>query len=563
MIFLWQNLHKIKIIFLKKLILENNFLKSLALKCERCYDKANKRNAEVKKVNKDKFYIGIDIGTTSTKAVAFRSNGNVEFSCYREYPLYSPDSVIAEQDPEEIFQKVVDVIEEVLAQEKVKTVGVQLFSFSSAMHGLIVLDSYGRPLTKCLTWADKRAHESAIEIKEKYEGQKIYERTGTPIHAMSPLAKLHWLKKSQSALFESAHKFIGIKEYVIFRLFGKYLIDYSLASATGLFNLTDLTWDKDILELLGLTTEKLPEPVPTTYVLRNLKEFYRSKWGMTETIPFVIGASDGVLSNLGVNAVEPGAVAITIGTSGAIRTVTDKPVSDPKGRIFCYALTDKHWVIGGAVNNGGIVLRWIRDELASTEVETAKRLGIDSYDLLTQIAEKVPPGADGLLFHPYLAGERAPLWDSNARGSFFGLGLHHKKEHLIRSALEGVILNLYTVMLALQEVIGLPSKIQATGGFARSKVWRQMLADIFNQEVSVPESIESSCLGAVVLGMYALGEIEDFTVMEKLVGNTQPHEPIEKNVLMYQDLIPIYIHFSRLMEEEYERIADYQRKWES
>ena len=173
--------------------------------------------------------------------------------------------------------------------------------------------------------------------------------------------------------------------------------------------------------------------------MKGLKPEYAEELGISPEIPFVIGASDGVLSNLGVNAIDPGVVAVTIGTSGAIRTVTDKPVTDPKGRIFCYALTEKHWVVGGPVNNGGMTLRWVRDELASAEVETAKRLGIDAYDVLTKIATRVSPGADGLLFHPYLAGERAPIWNANARGSFFGLGLHHKKEHMIRAVLEGVV----------------------------------------------------------------------------------------------------------------------------
>ncbi|GJM75974.1 hypothetical protein HMSSN036_81900 [Paenibacillus macerans] len=142
--------------------------------------------------------------------------------------------------------------------------------------------------------------------------------------------------------------------------------------------------------------------------------------GLSTSTPFVIGASDGVLSNLGVDAIDPGVVAVTIGTSGAIRTVVDRPKTDPKGRIFCYALTDKHWVIGGPVNNGGVIFRWVRDEFAASEVETAKRLGISPYDVLTKIGERVNPGSDGLIFHPYLAGERAPLWNPNARGSFSG-----------------------------------------------------------------------------------------------------------------------------------------------
>ena len=278
--------------------------------------------------------------------------------------------------------------------------------------------------------------------------------------------------------------------------------------------------------------------------------------------PFVIGAGDGVLSNLGVNAIDKGVVAVTIGTSGAIRAVTDRPITDPKGRIFCYALTNKlDWVIGGAVNNGGMIFRWIRDQLGDSEVAVAKRLGKDSYEVLTELADRVTPGSDGLLFHPFLAGERAPLWNSNARGSFFGLGMHHKKEHLVRAALEGVIFNLYTVLLALSELIGEPKKIHATGGFARSELWRQMMADIFNQEVFIPESFESSCLGAAILGLYSLGEIDSLSIVSEMVGATYHHTPISENVSIYEDLTPIYIRLSRILQEEYESITAFQKKW--
>jgi len=339
------------------------------------------------------------------------------------------------------------------------------------------------------------------------------------------------------------------------------VIDYSVASATGMFHLKNLEWDSEALAIAGITEAHLSKPVPTTYYLSGMDSAYAADMGLLPDTPFVIGASDGVLSNLGVNAIDPGIVAVTIGTSGAIRTVTDRPITDEKGRIFCYALTDKHWVIGGPVNNGGMTFRWLRDELASAEVETAKRLGIDSYEVLTKIASKVAPGADGLLFHPYLAGERAPIWNPDARGSFFGLGLHHKKEHMVRAVLEGVIFNLYTVLLALQELIGVPSKIRATGGFARSELWRQMLADIFNQEVDVPESFESSCLGAVVLGRYALGEIEDLSIVSNYVGSTHVHTPVKENVERYEELLPIYINIYRKLETEYSSIAAFQNKW--
>ena len=507
------------------------------------------------------YYLGVDIGTTSTKAVLYEGKGKVITMHHVGYPLFSPTPSIAEQDPEEIFRAVLETMRVVIEKGNIDTQNLKLVSFSSAMHSLIAMSERDKPLTRCITWADSRATSWADRIKSELNGLAIYRRTGTPIHPMSPLAKITWLRHDEPDLFNQASKFIGIKEYIFHKLFGKYVIDYSIASATGMFNLEQLDWDAEALQVAGINCDKLSEPVPTTFYLTGLKEEYASRIGLPADIPFVVGASDGVLSNLGVNAIEPGVVAVTIGTSGAIRTVTDRPVTDPKGRIFCYALTENLWVVGGPVNNGGMTFRWVRDELASAEVETAKRLGIDPYEVLTKIASKVAPGADGLIFHPYLAGERAPLWNANARGSFFGLGLHHKKEHMIRSVLEGVILNLYSVLLALQEMIGVPNKILATGGFARSELWRQMMADIFNQEVVVPESFESSCLGAVVLGMYALGEIEDFSIMSELIGSTHVHQPIKSNVEIYEDLTPIYIRVSRLLEDEYVNITNFQEKW--
>ncbi|MGO4110826.1 gluconokinase [Paenibacillus sp. YAF4_2] len=507
------------------------------------------------------YVIGTDIGTTSTKSVLFDKGGHVIATHTIEYPLYSTKSDIAEQDPDEIFRAVVSTIKEVVAKGGAEQEGVLCVSFSSAMHSVIAVDSEGRPLTRCITWADNRSAMWTERIKNEMNGHQIYLRTGTPLHPMSPLSKLVWLRNTDPELFGRTHKFISIKEYVFHQMFNRYVIDYSIASATGMFNLTQLKWDAEALQVAGVTPDRLSEPVPTTYILEGIEPKWAAEMGLPASTPFIVGASDGVLSNLGVNAIEPGTVAVTIGTSGAIRAVTDRPVTDPKGRIFCYALADDMWVIGGPVNNGGMIFRWLRDQLCSAETETAKRLGKDPYDILTDIAARVPAGADGLLFHPYLAGERAPLWDANARGSFFGLGLQHKKEHMIRAVLEGVIFNLFTVFMALEEMIGHPTKIQATGGFARSELWRQMMADIFEQEVHVPESFESSCLGAAILGLYSIGEVDSLHVVSSMMGTSHKHRPEQGNVEKYKELSRIYVRISRLLTSEYKEIAAYQKKW--
>src|SRR5699024_1703245 len=208
----------------------------------------------------------------------------------------------------------------------------------------------------------------------------------------------------------------------------------------------------------------------------------------------------------------------------------------------------------------GIVFRWVKDQLFAPEKITAEQMQVSTYDILTKIAQKIPAGSDGLLFHPYLGGERAPIWNAYARGSFFGLTRKHTRAHMVRAALEGIVYNLYVVMLTIEKITGKPKKIQATGGFARSALWRQMLADIFEQDVTIPESFESSCLGAAVLGMYALGYIDDLSAVKDMVGVTDVHKPNEENFQVYRELLPIWIRLSRVLEPEYKSIAEFQKK---
>lgn len=505
--------------------------------------------------------IGVDIGTTSTKSVLYDENGQFIMKHNIGYPLHTPNVDVSEENPDELFDAVLMTVKYVVREANIKKEDIKLISFSAQMHSLIALDTQHHRLTESITWADNRASKYAELINKEHQGSDIYQRTGTPIHPMSPLSKIFWMKHEQSDIYKQTAMFADIKTYIFYQLFEKYVIDYSMASATGMFNLEELDWDKEALELLGITEAQLPQLVPTTHILKGMKKRYATLMGIDENTPIIVGASDGVLSNLGVNSYKKGEVAVTIGTSGAIRTVINKPRTDYKGRIFCYVLDEDHYVIGGPVNNGGVVLRWLRNELLASEVETAKRLGVDPYDVLTKIASRVKPGAEGLIFHPYLAGERAPLWNADARGSFFGLTLSHQKEHMIRAALEGVLYNLYTVYLALIEVMNeTPSTIKATGGFAKSEVWRQMMADIFDTDLIVPESYESSCLGACVLGLKALGEIDDFSIIEEMVGTTNAHQPDSATVQVYQQLVSIFINLSRSLEERYAEIADFQRK---
>ncbi|WP_220728668.1 gluconokinase [Apilactobacillus xinyiensis] len=506
-----------------------------------------------------KYIIGVDIGTTSTKTILFDKDGKVVESSNDDYPLYQDSYGMAEEDPDEIFSAVMSGMSKVIRKSKINNEDLSGVSFSCAMHSLILLDKDFKPITRAITWADNRASKYAKEIKESDLGKKLYENTGTPIHPMTPLSKIVWLKNEKNDLYQQANWFVGIKEYIFYKLFGELKEDYSIANATGMFNIFNMDWDSQALKLTGISKSQLPELVDTTYQFHGIDTSYAKVIGIKENTPFVIGSSDGPLANLGVNAIDEGVLAVTIGTSGAVRVVTNKPTIDPKGRVFCYYLAKNKWVVGGPVNNGGIVFKWVRDQLCAPEKTIAEQMKINAYSVLSGIASRVPVGAKGLIFHPYLGGERAPIWDSDARGSFFGLTRNHTRADMIRAVLEGIIYNLYTVSLALEEVVGKPKAIQATGGFAKSALWRQILSDVFEQEVSIPENVQGTALGAATIGMYSLGMIDNLEQVKSLVGKVKSYEPNPQNYHVYRELVPIYIRLNRLLKPEYCNIAKFQR----
>ncbi len=500
--------------------------------------------------------IGVDIGTTSTKAVLYDASGAIVGQHGVEYPLATPAPGAAEQNPDQILRAVIEAIAAVAG--RVDPARIACVSFSAAMHSVIAVDAAGEPLSPCITWADTRSAAWADRLRRE-GGDEIYRRTGTPIHPMSPLAKLAWLRDTQPELFARAARFVSVKEYVFNRFFKRFVVDHSIASATGLFDIAKLDWDPQALAAAGITRERLSAPVPTSHTIEGLDPEIARRTRLAPGTPFVVGANDGALANLGVNAIRPGVVAVTIGTSGAIRTVVDRPVLDPGGRLFCYVLAPGLWVMGGPVNSGGMILRWLRDEFAAAEVETAKRLGLDPYDVLTQIAERVAPGSGGLLFHPYLAGERAPLWNADARGSFFGLALHHRKEHMIRAVLEGVVFNLLAVLRIIEETGVRTGQVLASGGFTRSRLWRQIMADVFNREVVVASARESSCMGAAVLGLHAIGAIPSLDAVAGMLGETESCLPQPGNVERYGRLADIFVRLPGLLHGAYREIAEYQR----
>jgi gluconokinase len=490
------------------------------------------------------YFIGVDVGTTSTKAIAFSAEGQVKAQGSQLYPLNVPQPGWAEQNPEEILEAVVAAVAQVMQQIEPRNVAA--IGFSAAMHSVIAMNAADQAITAAMIWADNRSVVQVERLKQDDTGHSLYLRTGTPIHPMSPLPKLLWLREVMPDVFQKASRFISIKEYIFHRWFDRYIVDHSIASATGLLNLDRLEWDKEALALVGITPDHLSEIVPTTYVLRGIHLTFAKAMGLHSDTPVVIGANDGVLANLGVGAIAPSQLAMTIGTSSAVRSVVPKPVIDPQGRTFCYALTEDHWVIGGPSNNGGIILRWLRDEFCHEEVEQAKVRGVDAYDVMIEQVVNISLGADGLICLPFLSGERAPYWNANARGIFFGVGLNHHRSHFIRAVMEGILFNVYNITRALSELVQPTQEIYASGGFARSQLWLQMTADIFGSTVVVPEVFEASSFGAAVLAMVAIGQLSQLEDVQTIIWRDQSdtshrrYQPDLEKTQRYNNLFKIY-----------------------
>lgn len=473
-------------------------------------------------------FVGIDIGTTNVKALALRPDDLDRIVAHASVPLttLNPEPGYAEQDPAEIWSAFVAVMGEVSREVAAVGYAITHIAFSTAMHSLLAMDADGNPLDNAILWSDNRAEAQATTLRTDQAelGRAIYQETGTPIHPMIPLCKLAWLREHDPRLLRRTARFGSIKEFLWHKLTGAFEVDYSIATATGLFNAHRKQWSESAMDYAGVRPEQLSTPVPTTHQRLYQPSLGTSATGLTAGVSLLIGASDGCLANLGAGAIKPGTATLTIGTSGAIRQTVREPLRDGQGRLFCYILDDDYYVVGGPTNNGGNVLEWVSEKLTRLATEA----------VLTE-AEQVPPGSDGLLFLPYLQGERAPLWDAAVRGAYLQVDWQHTQAHFARAALEGVLFNLLSINQLLVAHAGPARVIHANGGFAQSRFWVQMLADIAGIPVLLNASNESGSMGAILLTMKAAGLVASLDEAAERVTFGDTVEPDPARHRMYID----------------------------
>lgn len=444
------------------------------------------------------YHIGLDIGTSSTKAVAFDESERALGEVTMPYPTISPKPGWQEQDPAQVVRAAMSAVKKLVAKLGHPPASIGL---SAAMHSLIAVDENGQPLTRSILWSDNRAALVASQLKGTPLGKDIYRHTGTPIHPMSPLPKIAWLRQNEPAIFQKTALFLGIKEYLLFQLFGEFFTDQSMASATGLFDATRLDWHGPALDFAGITPAQLPQHVSPFFTLKKIKPAAARRMGIPAETPWLIGASDGCLANLGAGAMSPGEAVLSIGTSGALRITTHQPVYDPGERIFNYLLFPPQagnpttYVTGGASNNGAVVYEWFCRQFFGCS-PSAK--GMEKHRAAMQ---RVPMGCEGLRFLPHILGERAPLWDSTATGSFSGIRPFHTLAHFHRAVLEGILWNMKAIGDVLEEVAGPFHVIFANGGFTKMPFWVEMAGDIFGKKIVVSNNEGGPALGAAKLAL--------------------------------------------------------------
>jgi gluconokinase len=499
------------------------------------------------------YLIGLDLGTTNCKAVALAQDGRLLASASSEYRLYTPHPGWVEQHFEEVWQGALTALKE-LAQlvDPHQALGLCL---SGAMHSSLPVDVAGNPLAPALTWADQRAAPQASTLALRCDTNALYQRTGCPLVPFYHPAKLRWWLEEAPEISRRASHFLLIKDLALYRLSGQWVSDLSVASATGLLDIHRLDWDEEALALAGVGLEQLPQLVSPRAVLGGLSPFVAAQCGLIAGLPVIAGASDGGLANLGAGAAAPGESVITVGTSGAVRRIVAQPQLDCAERTWCYVLCEGRWFAGGAINNGGLSLQWLRQQLypeferLRSKLETA-----EGFERLLSDAATIPPGAGGVLALPYFTGERSPHWNVAARAVIVGLGLEHTRAHVARAVLEGVAFCLADIWDVLQAGFVAPGQvdhehlIHLTGGITRSPLWAQIVCDVIGQPVVLLEAADASAIGAAMLGQWALGMADSLEALAErvtcaapLVPDPQRHDLYTERHALFQRLYPLCI----------------------
>lgn len=499
------------------------------------------------------YLLGIDIGTSACKVAVFDREGHVAASASGDYPVYYPKEGWAEQNPEEWWSAVCSAIKETLkkgqiAPEEIAGVGIDGQSWSA-----IAIDKDGRVLTNTPIWMDTRAQSICDRLNEKIGADAIFQVSGNSLQPSYTTAKILWYQENMPEVYEKIDKILQSNSYIAFKLTGAVTQDVSQGYGLHCFDMKKGIWDEEMCGKLGIPMGFLPEIVPCDQVVGTVTEQAAAESGLAVGTPVVAGGLDAACGTLGAGVIHPGETQEQGGQAGGMSICMDTYKADPR-LILGYHVVPGQWLLQGGTTGGGGVMRWFEREFADYEREKQSETGKSSLVQLNEIAEPVAPGCDGVVFLPYMAGERSPIWNPDAKGVFYGLDFSKTKGHMVRACMEGVALSLRHNLEIAEEAGAKVELLRAMGGSANSLLWTQIKSDITGKPIVVPSSDTATTLGAAILAGVGVGFYQSYEEAVSLtVKTTREHQPNRENKEIYDHTYETYLRL-------YESLKDLMKK---
>ena len=490
-----------------------------------------------------RYILAHDLGTTGDKATLFDDQGQMVASTFGGYETAHPQATWAEQDPGDWWRAVIGATRELLDKSRAAPQDIAVIAFSGQMMGCLPVGAAGNPLRSCIIWADQRAVAQSAQLSERVGEERIYRITGHRISPTYSASKIMWVRDNEPDIFGRAHKFLHVKDYIAHRMTGVFATDRSDASGMNLYDLEKGTWSDEILKAIDLDSQCLPEIHDSSDVIGELTKQAAEELGLTAGTPVVIGGGDGASAAVGAGAVVEGPAYNYIGSSSWISFAVPHPIYEPGRRIFNWAhMVPNMFAPCGTMQAAGGSYQWLRREVCWSEIQEAHDTHEDVYEIMNRRGAESVPGAHGLLFLPYLQGERSPHWNPKARGGFVGLQVTHTRADLIRATLEGISMNLRTILQSFLAAEARIDEVILIGGGAKGNLWRQILADVFGRPTLRPRLLdEATSLGAAIAGGVGVGLFRDYSIVKECTEIVARHTPNPEAQQVYDQLYPIFL----------------------
>lgn len=494
------------------------------------------------------YLLGIDIGTSACKVAVFNRTGEVIVSASGDYPVYYPAEGWAEQNPEEWWSAVCTAIRTSLKEGGIQPEAIAGVGIDGQSWSAIAVDKEGKVLTNTPIWMDTRA-KSICERLDREIGEKvIFEVAGNPLQPSYTTAKILWYKENMPGVYEKIYKILQSNGYIGYRLTGVMTQDVSQGYGWHCFNMREGTWDEDMCRKIGIPVEFLPEIVVCDKIIGTVTEKAAAECGLAVGTPVAAGGLDAACGTLGAGVIHPGETQEQGGQAGGMSICLGTYNADPR-LILSFHVVPNQWLLQGGTTGGGGVMRWFEREFADYEREIKEKVGKSSLTQLNEIAENVAPGSDGVVFLPYMSGERSPIWNPDAKGVFYGLDFAKTKGHMVRACMEGVALSLRHNLEVAEEAGAKAEVLRAMGGSANSLLWTQIKSDVTGKPIVVPSSDTATTLGAAILAGVGVGFYESYEEAVALtVKETRCHEPNLANKAVYDQIYNTYLELYKSLE---------------